>query len=211
KVAGDLQAGTVAQALDSELVVQVNDGQGRPYRGAVVIFAVPQGGGSVETIIPPTGENGQVRTQWTLGTAAGTAHQVTATLGGVGAVTFAATALPGAPVVMVSVAGDSQSGAVNAPLAEPLVVRLDDQYGNIVPGRRVDFSIMSGGGSLVPTSDTTGVDGRAQTSWTLGGAPGGQTAQAVVAGIVPVTFNATAASVLRCQVPGAGCQGPGQP
>ncbi len=205
KAAGDLQTGTVGRSLDSLLVVQVNDERGAPFRGAVVTFAVTQGGGSVDTILPPTGDDGRVSTQWTLGTTAGLGHQVRATVTGVGAVTFSATAAAGPGVALVGVTGNNQAGPVNAPLAEPLVVRIEDQYGNLVAGRRVDFSVTGGGGSVNPTADTTGADGRAQTSWTLGAALGGQTAQAVAAGLTAVPFTATAVSLLKCPVPDARC------
>ncbi len=194
KVSGDLQTGTVGLQLAEELVVQVNDGRGAPYRGAVVTFTVTQGGGSVDTNIPSTDDEGQVRTRWTLGTTSGSAHEVRASLSGIGAVTFGATAAAGLPVALVSVSGDNQSGAVNQPLPEPLVVRMNDQYGNLVSGRRVDFSVTGGGGAVVPMSDTTGADGRAQTIWTLGPTAGGQTAQAIAAGLPAVPFNATAAA-----------------
>ncbi len=198
KVSGDLQSGTVGQALAVPLVVQANDNRGVPFQGATITFAVTQGGGAVGTASAATGADGRASSAWTLGTAAGTGHQVTATLAGVGAVTFGATAAAGAPATVVAVSGNGQTGAINGALPAAVVVRVDDQFANPVAGRRVDFTVTAGGGSVNPTASTTGPDGTAQTTWMLGAAPGPQTMQAVSAGLTgsPVPFGATAINLV---------------
>ena len=51
---------------------------------------------------------------------------------------------------------------------------------------------MGQGGTVAPETAPTGEDGRSSTRWTLGSAPGEQTVTAIVSGIEPVTFRATA-------------------
>jgi len=70
EMGGGLQAGFVGTVLDQPLMVQVNDAQGSPVKGALVTF---RAGG--ETILIPssglTGDDGQVSVTCQLGSAAG--------------------------------------------------------------------------------------------------------------------------------------------
>jgi hypothetical protein len=89
------------------------------------------------------------------------------------------------------VSGDNQLAAVSTALLEPVVVELVDAGGNPVAGSTVQFTASAG--SISAATATTDLQGRAQTSWTLGPASGDQT---VVAGAVgsplSVTFHAQA-------------------
>ena len=70
EMGGGLQAGFVGTVLDQPLVVQVNDAQGSPVKGALVTF---HAGG--ETILTPssglTGDDGQITVTCQIGSAAG--------------------------------------------------------------------------------------------------------------------------------------------
>jgi hypothetical protein len=91
------------------------------------------------------------------------------------------------------VGGDNQSGTVGSALANPLVVQVNDQSGNAMSGVAVTFAVSVGGGSLGTTSATTGGNGQASTTWTLGTTAGAQRVTATVSGIsTAVPFNATA-------------------
>ncbi|MEO8336561.1 MAG: Ig-like domain-containing protein [bacterium] len=97
----------------------------------------------------------------------------TVVVGSVGATSATSTAfdvLPNAPSVFTLVSGGAQSGQPNTALAAPIVVRLDDAFGNPVNGGAVQFSVNAGGGSVNPTSGTTNAAGTATTAWTLGAA-----------------------------------------
>jgi Domain of unknown function (DUF4082)/Bacterial Ig-like domain (group 1) len=91
KVSGDNQTGTVGTTLPNALVVQVNSGSGNPQSGTTVNFAVTSGSGTISTTSAVTNASGQASTQLTLGTSAGTTI-VTASVSGIGSVTFTATA-----------------------------------------------------------------------------------------------------------------------
>lgn len=73
----------------------------------------------------------------------------------------------GARVVVVS--GEGQRGLADERLPHPVVVRLVDDEDRPLVGRRVDFQVAIGGGSVAPASASTDAAGVARTSWKLGG------------------------------------------
>jgi Domain of unknown function (DUF1929)/Bacterial Ig-like domain (group 1)/Carboxypeptidase regulatory-like domain len=89
--------------------------------------------------------------------------------------------------------GNSQSGLVGEALANPLAVRVLDDNGDPVSGVAVTWD-PNGAGSVSATSVTTGSDGRASVSRTLGPEPGEQTTTATVTGLEgsPVLFTSIA-------------------
>ena len=109
--------------------------------------------------------------------------------------------LPGGsrPTTIVISAGDSQHTLAGSTLEQPIVVRVTDAQSRPVERQTVAFAVAAGGGSLAPASVETGSDGKASTTWTLGGAAGFQHVTATVQGddVPPglvVTFTASAAS-----------------
>ena len=57
---------------------------------------------------------------------------------------------PGNPTTFTKTGGDNQTGTINAPLANSLIVKISDQNGNPVPGIGVIFDVVQGGGSVQP-------------------------------------------------------------
>lgn len=103
---------------------------------------------------------------------------------------------PTTPAQLLILGGDAQTGTLGASLALPLRVEVRDAYGNPVAGATVNFSSVSGGGSLTPPVAVTDSLGRAQTAWTLGATLGAQQVDAALAAApaVTVSFTATAES-----------------
>jgi|GEM_PF-1461781 len=188
-VSGDQQTGTVAAALGAPLVVKVVNEAGLPVVGAAIAWSVTGGGGSVSSGSTATGSDGQATVTWTLGTVAGaqTARAAFASQ----AVTFTATGTPAAASTLVKDQGDGQTANRGTTLPSALRVRLNDAHGNAVSGAAVQWTVSSGGGSLSAASSTTGADGTAQATWTLGGSTGTQQVQVTV-GSLSATFTATA-------------------
>jgi hypothetical protein len=106
---------------------------------------------------------------------------------------FSYTAVVGPPAQVHIESGDGQTGAAGSALGAPLVVRITDDEGYVVPGATVYWQIIEGGGSLAPTSSVTGPGGLASTNWTLGSA-GANRAKAYITSHVFAYnyFNATA-------------------
>lgn len=194
KTGGDGQTGEVGTTLPAPLEVRVDDRLGNAIAGISVGFSVTAGGGTVGNASVTTDSEGKARTNWTLGTLAGSPQTVVASVQGRTA-SFSATAVAGPADSLVKVSGDNQSAPAGTTLPESLVVRVADRFGNPVAGHTVSFAVASGGGSVSPTSANTGSTGRARTRWTLGTAPGTQTVQAQTAVATkgsPATFTATA-------------------
>jgi hypothetical protein len=92
------------------------------------------------------------------------------------------------PTSVVMVSGNGQSGTVGTSLANPLVVRVTDGLDRPVVGATVAWARASGGGSVSPSTNATGSDGRASATYTLGLTPGNESVTATVTGLPPVTF-----------------------
>lgn len=195
-VSGDRQEGTVGAALSQPLAVRVTDRAGQPLVGRTVAFTVVQGGGVVAAGSAITDAEGVARDTWTLGVSAADSQAVevrVADVPGRPAVIVRATARAGAPTQMV-LAGAGQNGTVGRPLADSLLVRVVDRFGNGVPGVTVTFAVPSAGGTLSPSTDVTSATGHARSRWTLGGTPGSY-AVTVTAGAFSATVGATALAV----------------
>jgi len=187
---GDNQTAPVRSALADSLVVRVADALGNPVAGVQVQWAAV-GGGSVSPATVMTGAEGLAAAQRVLGTAAGT-QTAEASSAGLPTVTFTHTAIAANPTTLVLVSGDAQSGSVGAPLADSLVVRLEDDNGNGVGGKAITWVVGAGAGSVSPVTSTTSATGLAQTQWTLGASAGSKLVSAVFSGLPSVQFVATA-------------------
>jgi hypothetical protein len=87
------------------------------------------------------------------------------------------------------VSGSGQTGVVSTQLANPLVVRVLDNNGNLVTNALVSWTTSDG--SLSSATTQTGVDGLTSVTWTLGPTTGQQLATATIATGQSVTFTAT--------------------
>ena len=76
------------------------------------------------------------------------------------------------PSHISKVSGDNQTGETGEALSNPFVVQFLDTSNNPINDVTVSFSIVSGGGSLSDSSDTTDSSGRAETTLTLGSSTG---------------------------------------
>jgi hypothetical protein len=83
-----------------------------------------------------------------------------------GITTTVETAVPAAPVKIVSYGGANQSGTAGSVLPKPIIAQVRDVYNNGVAGIMVNFSA-TGNGTLNPTSTATDVNGKAGTSFKL--------------------------------------------
>lgn len=168
---GDGQAGKVAQQLPQGLRVLVTR-NGLPTEGVEVSWAVSPGDGAIGAV-STSGADGIATGLWTMPTTSG-ARTATATLAGaIGSpLTFHATAVAGPATSFDIQAGNNQSVPAGTPASEPLAVRLQDQYGNPVPGSSVTWALLSGSATLSAASTDTDAGGSATVSVTAGPTPG---------------------------------------
>jgi hypothetical protein len=95
------------------------------------------------------------------------------------------------PAALVKAGGDGQVGLVNAPLADPLVVIVEDAQGQPLSGVTVLWAA-GGGGSVDQSEVPSGPDGTSAVQRVLGGATGAVTTTATVGGLPAVVFTSTA-------------------
>lgn len=194
-LSGNGQTGVVGNALALPIIAQVLNASGGGVSGVSVTFQMTAGGGTVSPTQVVTDADGAASASWTLGTSTTETQTVRATVtDGLisSSATFTATPEADAPTALRPVAGESQTRAVGVVLRDSLGVRATDQYGNGVPDLAVDWSVLTGGGSISPASGVTGGTGVARAAWTVGSAPGPNSAQASAAGLQTVSFSATA-------------------
>ena len=184
---GNQQVGSLNSPLSEPLVVEVVDANDNPIENVRVRFTTTIGSGRFSPRTPRTDEDGFAETTFTP-TSTGRIR-ISATVAGVDD-RAAFTVQGGEPAdALEKVSGDNQSGTPGNALAAPFVVEVQDEDGEPLTGHSVTFSVTAGGGSLSATSATTNANGRAQTTLTLGSAPGINSVQASVSGVDSVTFS----------------------
>src|SRR5512143_1258680 len=188
------QQATVGTALAESVVVRITDGVGRPVARLAVAVNLAFGGG-----ISPAGlrtdDNGLVAFRWSLGPAAGQ-QTIEVGVGDSGNVNpkaiVAATATPGPPRSLTVLQGNLQAGETGKQLADSLVVRVTDGFGNRLRGVSLTWTAQAG--TISPAQLASDASGRAASAWTLGPTPGVQTATVVLTAYpgISADFGATA-------------------
>ncbi len=107
------------------------------------------------------------------------------------------------PSTMVLVSGGGQVGAPSSVLADSIIVRVNDVFGNAVPSVTVaPVELLFG--TVSPTSASTDTTGHAAFRWTLGAATGPQLLELEVVGravnMVSVTANPSNSTVVGTEV-----------
>ena len=99
------------------------------------------------------------------------------------------------PERLSRVAGDGQTAPALSILPVDPTVRVEDAGGAPIPGVRVAFAVLSGGGQVVPLGGRTDASGEVSTRWTLGELAGTQVLLAA-AGRLATQFTVTATEPL---------------
>ncbi len=225
-VKGNNQTGVAGTVLNDSVTVRVYAAGEplRPLAGQIVTFAVTQGNGALNgsstSLTVQTDLNGLARVAFKLGQTAGSNNnrlQISAlNKSGQQIINLSATGTPAAPIDIVAsanagpaarmdkVSGDAQLGYMGDALANPIVVRVTDQFSNPISGYSVTFSVASGGGGFgaagsSPATVVSGTDGTAQITWRMGSTLGSQLLHAAGAfnAAAPAVFSATASEPLR--------------
>jgi hypothetical protein len=190
--AGMNQTVTVMGAVPVPPQVLVRDAQGNPVQGADVTFAVATGGGTVSGAAQTTNVQGIATVgTWILGPTVGQ-QTLSATVGNLQPVFFAATAGAGSPASMTRLESPAQTADVNTAVAVRPAVIVRDAWDNPVRGANVTFTVTSGGGTATGVQQVTDSLGVARVgSWTTGSVEGVNTLAASAPGLGFVTFTTT--------------------
>jgi hypothetical protein len=166
---------------------------GAPISGAAISWAIESGDGALNTTSSTTSSGGVAVVRWTLGSSPNV-NQIRAVATGTGTeLVFTTVGSPNAATQIEIVSGDSQSVARGGALPQGLFVRVKDSFGNLVPNAIVEWSVVTGGGSLRVSSSASNTFGISSNNWTLGMIMGLQTVQARLAGApsASVQFSST--------------------
>lgn len=168
--------------LPTAPAVIVEDAGGNPVQGATVTFTVTGGNGTVSGATAETDAQGRAAPgAWTLGPLPGT-NTLRAALGGSSAtVNLFASGVTTAGVITGS--AQHQVAVTSTPVAAPPAITLTTSGGAPIPNVAVQFSVVTGGGTLDVTEATTDASGVASAgSWTLGAATGLNEVSVIVVG-----------------------------
>lgn len=140
----------------------VNDQKGNAMQNIPVTWT---SSGANATVTPLTGASLTLPTATVASALNGTAT-ITATAGAAHmSLTVTTTQIPTA---ILKQSGDLQTGTVNQPLTQPVAVKVTDRLGAPVAQQSVTFTVTQGGGALTQATITSGADGIAAATWTMG-------------------------------------------
>ncbi|MFH1898332.1 MAG: fibronectin type III domain-containing protein [Candidatus Desantisbacteria bacterium] len=190
---GDRQKATVTTTL-TPFIVKLTDASDDPVGYYSVIWQIiePGNGAALSATSTATNINGITSTIFTLGTKTGTYTVIAAAFGLIA--TFTATAIPDAATNTCVVSGNGQQGMVKTTLTKPFMVKVTDIYGNPILGHLVGWQIIESPAeaNLSATTTTTGIDGIASSSLTLGTKSGTYRVRTIDSILAQATFTATA-------------------
>ncbi|MBA2457756.1 MAG: Ig-like domain-containing protein [Gemmatimonadales bacterium] len=174
---GDGQSGRVGETLP--LVLQVTDVTGRPVAGATVVIEVDGAEPRPGTVATEADGRATVAVMLgpEVGPAPGAARVVAPEAEQPVQVGFTVNAVAASADGLTLESGDNQTAPAGQPLAEPLVVRVTDAFGNPIPGVPITWTAI-GGGSVSEATTTSDESGRASVVRTLGIASGQQSTSA---------------------------------
>ena len=200
-------AGATAHVPMGTIVVNAQDSQGNPtpaFTGSVSIgLATNPGGGTLGGTTTVSAVSGAATFSGLTISAPGVGYSLGASSGTLTGATSAAFNVSGGVAASISVAsGGGQSGAINSALAQPVVIQVVDAGSNPVAGTTVNFAVVTGGGSVSPTSGVSNALGQVQTTWTLGATVGPQSISATSGTLTnsPLTINATGTTSAATQL-----------
>jgi len=170
--------------------VRAIDGEGRPVAGVPVTFKLGQSAGVLARPGSTTDTNGVATVQtWTLGPTVGS-QSLIARSTGLADVVFTAITRVGPAARITRVSGNDQIAPVRGTLAQPLVVRVGDAFGNPVARALVIFRVTGGSGTVVAGFTVTDSGGQARSGpWVLGPETGVQQVR-VETGAAQAVFSA---------------------
>jgi hypothetical protein len=149
---GSGKIGEMGKMLSDSVGVIVVDAFGNPVANVPVEFQVVSGGGSLlETGPFSTNDRGRAWVHWILGNPGEQFLQAEVPGVTTSPKVISAIALASEPASIERIAGNQQIGQVNSALADSFKVLIRDDEGRPIPGLVVEFSVVEGSGSFLPT------------------------------------------------------------
>jgi acetyl esterase/lipase len=159
-VAGGGQTGTVGQALGDAIVARVTDADGRAVPDVLMTFAAAEGGGIFAPESRRTDERGEAQAAWTLGPRSGVLSASVA-VDGLAPAPLSATARSG-PAARLAFEAVPEGAIAGVLFDPPVVVAVQDEYGNVVPSWSAEIQLRVNKGSLAGAAAAPAVNGTAR-------------------------------------------------
>jgi len=175
-LSGNNQTAASGTTLPQPFIVQVTDAFNNPIPGVPLTWTVVSGTMPLSNLTAVTGPTGKGSATGYVASNGGTTIILKVTAGSVSA-TFTVQASV-TPAAIKVVSGDNQSAQINSSFSAPLVVQLQDQFGNPASYAPVFFST-SGTQTVTPASTNAGINGQASTMVSAGPVAGPFTVTAV--------------------------------
>jgi uncharacterized protein (TIGR03437 family) len=175
-LSGNNQIAPSGTTLPQPFIVLVTDAFNNPIPGVPLTWAVVSGTMPLSNLTAITGPTGKGSATGYVASPGGTTIILKVTAGSVSA-TFTIQASV-TPATIKVVSGNNQSALINSSFSAPLVVQLQDQFGNPASYAPVFFST-SGTQTATPASTNAGINGQASTMVTAGPVAGPFTVTAV--------------------------------
>jgi hypothetical protein len=180
---GQNQTAALNSPLPLPLVAKARDAYGNGVPGIPISFSDGGVGGAFSATTVTSNATGFVSVTYrTSPTKAGTL-KITASSGAVPPALFWEKVSPGPVAAITRLSGNAQSAAAGTTLAQPLVAKVTDQYGNAISGASVSFTDNGAGGTFSANPVLTGTTGAASVNYTTGASTGTKTIVATVSGV----------------------------
>jgi uncharacterized protein YhjY with autotransporter beta-barrel domain/mevalonate kinase len=186
-VSGNGQSGLLGTRAEAPIVVRLLAGDGSPSAGETIAWDVLSANAMLDATSSVTNAQGEAEIGFVFGDTPG-AVQIRAAHAGSG---LSVLSLHQANTAAVgAVEGGNQTGVAGQPLPERFVISLAPALRKALGGARVDWQVLSGGGSLESDFTLTDSDGRTSNLLTLGVLGGENIVRAIVPGGQEVLFTA---------------------
>jgi len=186
-VSGNGQSGLLGTRADAPIVVRLLAGDGSPSAGETIQWEVLSANAVLDASSSTTDAQGEAQVGFVFGDAPG-AVQIRAAHAGSGLSVLTLHQATTATVGVVE--GGNQIGVAGQPLPERFVINLAPALRKALGGARVDWQVLSGGGSLESDFTLTDDEGRTSNLLTLGVLGGENVVRAIVPGGQEVLFTA---------------------
>lgn len=188
---GSTQTAPVNSPLPLPMVAKASDAYNNGISGITVSFSDKGAGGTLSASTVITNSSGLAPVNYTTPSVAGVV-KIYATAPGLTGVTFVETVTAGPATKIVASSGSGQSVVHSRQVAQPLVAKVTDQYGNPVSGASVAFNDSGAGGSFSANPVVTAATGLASVSYTAPATVGTKTLHGTVSGVSgSATFTVT--------------------
>ncbi len=181
---GNNQSAPVTTALPNPLVLKVKDSLGNGVPGVQVSYTDSGSGGSFSPNPATTNSTGLASVTYTTSKTAGALHgKILASVPGLASLIFFETVTSGPAANIAATSGNGQSTPPGTQLAQPVVAKVTDKYGNAVSGVAVTFSDAGAGGIFSTNPVSTNSSGVASVAYTTSANAGTVNIQAAASGV----------------------------